>query len=131
MSDLPEKYLKDYLTKTDEELAGLAGKDKLAANALVLRYSKTILIKSRTFSSPSVDVDDLNQEGLMGLLKAASGFDPDKGVKFSTFAEVCISNQMKSYLARTKRGSAETDLPDNEDELPDETNDPEKIYLNK
>lgn len=33
-----------------------------------------------------MDWDDMYQDGLFGLVKAARGFDPDKGFKFSTYA---------------------------------------------
>ena len=35
--------------------------------------------------------EDIISEGMVGLVKAANKFDPDKGVKFSTFASSCIA----------------------------------------
>lgn len=40
--------------------------------------------------------EDLIQEGMVGLCKAAKGFNPDKGYKFSTYALHCI----KSHISR-------------------------------
>lgn len=46
-------------------------------------------------------VDDLFQEGLIGVLDAAARFDPDRGVRFSTFAAFWIFQRMKRcYAAR-------------------------------
>ena len=84
---------------TDEELACMAKTSKVAAEALISRYSKLILIKSELFANDRTDSEDLRQEGLMSLLKAASSFDPGRGVKFSTYCEVCISNRLRTVCA--------------------------------
>ena len=84
---------------TDEELAVMAKSSKVAAEALISRYSKLILIKSELFANDRTDSEDLRQEGLMSLLKAASSFDPGRGVKFSTYCEVCISNRLRTVCA--------------------------------
>ena len=45
-----------------------------------------------------VDYEDLMQIGSIGLLKAARGFDPDKNIKFSTYAVAKIIGEIKTYL---------------------------------
>lgn len=117
---------------TDEELVSLAVTDKSACEALVLRYTKVIFIKSEIFATPDTDRDDLRQEGLMALLKAVSSYKPDKGAKFSTYADVCISNQMRSFRARTGKGSAVCESLDEvlENSLSEEET-PESIFINK
>ena len=80
----------DFIGISDEELALLAKSSKPAVNAIVARYLKPIFIKSGIYANCNTDSDDLRQEGLMGLLSAISAFSPEKNVKFSTFAEVCI-----------------------------------------
>ena len=47
--------------------------------------------------------EDIISEGMVGLVKAANKFDPDKGVKFSTFAGSCIRNEMLMYLRKLNR----------------------------
>lgn len=44
--------------------------------------------------------EDLIQCGLMGLWKACSKFDKDKGMQFSTFASICIKNEMGMFLRK-------------------------------
>ena len=78
----------------------------LAAAVLAARYSDLVFIKSEIFADSPSDRDDLRQEGLMSLLKAMEAFDPERGVKFSTFAEVCIVNRMRSFSAKTRKASA-------------------------
>lgn len=98
--------LTGFKDKTDEELAVLAKHDKSAAAVLAVRYSDLVFIKSEIFADSPSDRDDLRQEGLMSLLKAMEAFDPERGVKFSTFAEVCIVNRMRSFSAKTRKSSA-------------------------
>jgi RNA polymerase sigma factor (sigma-70 family) len=50
-----------------------------------------------------IAVDELVQEGAVGLLEAAQRFDPDRGVKFATFARPRIMGAIKDYLRRLDR----------------------------
>lgn len=125
--------LNDFCSKCDEELAVIAKTDKNAAAVLISRYSKLILVKSEILANTNTDSDDLNQEGLFGLLNAISSFDSRRGVKFSTYAEVCIVNRMKSYLAKNNRAASGVENIDELEEKSfmsvDET--PESILMNK
>lgn len=125
--------LNDFCCKTDEELAVLAKNDKAAAGVLISRYSKLIFIKSKIYAISDTDCEDLHQEGFMSLLKAINAYDPAKNVKFSTFAEVCIVNRMKTSAARMRRNMRDGERVD-EDEAADmlsvEEN-PESIFLYK
>lgn len=47
--------------------------------------------------------DDYIQEGMIGLWKALRKFDPSRGVKFSTFAVVCILGEIRSHIRREMR----------------------------
>lgn len=116
---------------TDEELAVMAKNSKAAAEALISRYSKLILIKSELFANDRTDSEDLRQEALMSLLKAASSFDPGRGVKFSTYCEVCISNRLRTVCAGSgkdpKFSESLDDVSESEALSVEET--PESIFL--
>jgi RNA polymerase sigma factor (sigma-70 family) len=43
-----------------------------------------------------LDPDDLYQEAVSSLMKAAEGFDPDRGFKFSTYASRAIIHRLRS-----------------------------------
>lgn len=47
------------------------------------------------FRSKGIDYDDLYGAGCIGLLKAAKGFDRERGVKFSTYAVPVILGEIK------------------------------------
>ncbi len=75
---------------------------------------------------PHVDVDDLVQVGLMGLLKSADRFDPRRGVKFQTYASRRVQGAMLDYLrsldwkprsVRTRRRKLEKAYHDAEQRL--------------
>ena len=44
-----------------------------------------------------INNEDIIQEGMLGLCKAADKFDGDKGTTFSTFATMCILNEIRDY----------------------------------
>ena len=48
----------------------------------------------------SVDVGDLVQDGVIGLMDAAQRFDADRGIKFETFAERRVRGAMIDALRR-------------------------------
>lgn len=50
---------------------------------------------AQRFRGRGVEYDDLFQAGCLGLLKAAEGFDEDRGVRFSTYAVFLILGEMR------------------------------------
>ncbi|MCI9657205.1 MAG: sigma-70 family RNA polymerase sigma factor [Lachnospiraceae bacterium] len=48
------------------------------------------------------DLEDLEQEGYLALYPAIDGYDPDKGVRFLTYAEYHISQAMRSYVLKNR-----------------------------
>lgn len=53
---------------------------------------------ARRFPNRSLPWDDVFQVAQLGLLKAVERFDPDRGFKFSTFAEPTISGELKRHF---------------------------------
>lgn len=49
---------------------------------------------------PNMEFDDLVQSGMVGLLEAVRGFDPDRGVAFTTYASVRIHGSMLDEIRR-------------------------------
>ena len=70
---------------------------------IVERYISTIRIKTRQYHLNGIDEEDLVQEGLIGLLKAVSGYDSTQGASFKTFANTCIDHLLASVAKTTTR----------------------------
>lgn len=90
---------KDWKEKTDEELFLLYQKDKEQAvkQELTLRYlylAKSIAIEMNKLYSHFMQVDDVVNEGAIAIMKGIDRFDPDKGIKFSTF----ISRRIRGMI---------------------------------
>lgn len=86
-------------SRTDEELAVLARDSVEAEGALLSRYLRLIRFYAGRYAVNG-DVDDLVQEGLIALLGAIPQFDPEMQKRFSSFAQVCIVNRMRSFVRR-------------------------------
>ena len=67
-------------------------------NLIVEQYHNLVESIARRFSGAGELVDDLIQEGSLGLISAVDLFNLDRGVKFSTFATHFIIGQIKHYL---------------------------------
>ena len=98
-----------YKRLSDEELALSAKTDKAAVTELIARYICSIEYLANKYCPAAAD--DLMQEGFMGLLKAVKTYDPQKNVKFVTYAAVCIKNKM---LSAVKKNSMIADIPEEE-----------------
>jgi RNA polymerase sigma factor for flagellar operon FliA len=73
------------------------------SDELVLRHA--VLVKRIAYHlagrlPPSVDVDDLIQAGMLGLLEAAAHYSADRGASFETFAGIRIRGAMIDALRK-------------------------------
>lgn len=62
------------------------------------------------FKSTGIEIEELAQVGMIGLIKAARTFKPEKQVKFSSYAARCITNEILMYLRRNKKHRHQTSL---------------------
>ncbi len=94
--------LKGYppLTREEEhELALRVKKGEKRARELLVRHNLPFVVSvSRKFLGRGARLDDLIQEGNIGLLKAIEHFDPHKGTRFSTYAIWWIRAYIQKYL---------------------------------
>ena len=78
------------------------GEDEIM-DYLMIKYKSMVRRKARAMYLIGGDNDDLIQEGMIGLIKAVRDFDAEAGQSFSSFAELCVSRQMYSAIASSKR----------------------------
>ena len=88
----------------DEALCSLAASgDRIAEEALVMRYNRLVRVCARPYFLAGGDSEDLIQEGMVGLLNAIREYDPGKGSSFRTYAETCIRNRILSAIRAAAR----------------------------
>jgi len=69
-----------------------------ASEQLVMENSGLIWSVARRYFGRGVEPDDLYQLGCVGFLKAVSGFDPEFGTMFSTYAVPKIAGEIRRFL---------------------------------
>jgi RNA polymerase sigma factor for flagellar operon FliA len=80
------------------EVENLGESDQIVRHAsLVKRIAYHLLNRL----PPTVQIDDLIQAGMIGLLEAASNFNPDMGASFETFAGIRIRGSMIDEIRRS------------------------------
>lgn len=88
----------------DEELAArYQGGDESALEMLVSRYRWQFHRKTRSYFIMGGDAEDLEQECLIGLYKAARDFRPERQCSFRGFAEMCVMRQLISAIKAAAR----------------------------
>ncbi len=96
--------------QTNEQFCRLAQRgDTSALDTLVENnwgfIRKTAIAIYKTYnlneSDMNIEVDDLVQEGSIGLLKAIPLFDGERGIKFLTYAAPAIRNSMADLIRQT------------------------------
>lgn len=111
----------NFQTLSDESLQKLAAAgDRGAEEALILRYSRVVRACARPLFLAGGDSEDLIQEGFLGLLDAIREFRDDRDAAFSTFAQVCVRNRLRSAVrsaARTKHLPLNSSLSWERDEV--------------
>jgi len=88
----------------DDELVALFHQgDAEALEALLGRYRRFARSKAHCYFLIGADADDIEQEGMIGLYKAARDFQPDRQVSFRAFAELCVTRQVITAIKTANR----------------------------
>ena len=72
--------------------------DQEARELYIKGNLRLVLSVIKRFSNSNENVDDLFQIGCIGLIKSIDNFNPDIGVKFSTYAVPMIIGEIRRYL---------------------------------
>jgi RNA polymerase sigma-32 factor len=74
--------------------------DEQALHRLVSAYMRLAISMAAKYRRYGAPMGDLTQEASVGLMKAAAKFDPDRGVRFSTYAVWWIKASIQDYVMR-------------------------------
>lgn len=75
-------------------------RDEAALHRLINAYTRLAISMASKFRRYGAPMNDLIQEACLGLMKAADKFDPDRGVRFSTYAVWWIKASIQDYVMR-------------------------------
>ncbi|MEX5728279.1 RNA polymerase sigma-32 factor [Rhodovulum iodosum] len=75
-------------------------RDEEALHRLITAYMRLAISMAAKFKRYGAPMNDLIQEASLGLMKAADKFDPDRGVRFSTYAVWWIKASIQDYVMR-------------------------------
>ena len=101
---MSRKAMKAELLDAETELrlayAWRDQRDEAALHRLITAYMRLAISMASKFRRYGAPMNDLIQEASLGLMKAADKFDPDRGVRFSTYAVWWIKASIQDYVMR-------------------------------
>jgi RNA polymerase sigma-32 factor len=74
--------------------------DQTALHELVSSYTRLAVSIAAKFRNYGLPMSDLVQEGSVGLMQAAARFEPERDVRFSTYAAWWIRSAIQDYILR-------------------------------
>ena len=83
-----------------------------AKNKLVEHNLRLVAHIIKKYYSNSAEQDDLISIGTIGLIKAVSTFDYEKGARFATYAARCIENEILMYFRNKKKYAQDVSFSD-------------------
>ncbi|HEX3726193.1 MAG TPA: RNA polymerase sigma factor RpoD/SigA [Pirellulales bacterium] len=105
-----ETYLREInetslLSANDEQvLATAIGNGDIRARDRMVRANLRLVVNiARGYTGKGLSLQDLIEEGNLGLLRAVEGFDPGMGTRFSTYASYWIKQSIKRALINTAK----------------------------
>ena len=105
-----ETYLREInetaLLTADEEKSlarAIALGDARARDRMVRANLRLVVNIARGYTGKGLGLQDLIEEGNLGLLRAVEGFDPDMGTRFSTYASYWIKQSIKRALINSAK----------------------------
>ncbi len=105
-----ETYLREInetalLSANDEQVLAVAigNGDPEARDRMVRANLRLVVNIARGYAGKGLVLQDLIEEGNLGLLRAVEGFDPAMGTRFSTYASYWIKQSIKRALINTAK----------------------------
>jgi len=112
------------LSAADEKkyLARVAQGDKEARNILVEHNLRLVAHIVKKYYTGTNDYDDLLSVGVVGLIKAINTFDAAKTRRLSSYASICIQNEILMMFRNNKKIQQEISLSESVDSDKDGNN---------
>jgi len=88
-----------------------AGDDN-AKNELIEHNLRLVAHIVKKYYNSGADQDDMISIGTIGLIKAVSTFNSDKGIRLATYAARCIENEILMYFRNMKKTSQDVFISD-------------------
>lgn len=93
-----------YESMADEDIIDLSKNgDKYAIDYIIDKYKNLVRSRARTYFLIGADKEDIVQEGMIGLYKAARDFKREKHSSFKAFAELCVTRQIITAIKSATR----------------------------
>ncbi|MBB4104020.1 RNA polymerase factor sigma-32 [Allorhizobium borbori] len=92
-----------YLGRDEEHDLAIrwrTAEDRDARNRIATAHMRLVIAMASRFRGFGLPLGDLVQEGNVGLLEAAARFEPERNVRFSTYASWWIRAAMQDYILR-------------------------------
>jgi RNA polymerase primary sigma factor len=88
----------------EQDLAVRIGEGDLRARDQMIRANLRLVVNiARGYTGKGLTLQDLIEEGNLGLLRAVEGFDPAMGTRFSTYASYWIKQSIKRALINSAK----------------------------
>jgi len=81
----------------------IADSDQGARDQMVRANLRLVVNIARAYAGKGLPLQDLIEEGNLGLLRAVEGFDPDMNTRFSTYASYWIKQSIKRALVNSAK----------------------------
>lgn len=134
-----KKVEREKSREEDEDLiAQFQNGDSDAANKLISRYEGLIRYIAKSYFAPGADVNDIAQEGLLGVYDAMSTYVPEKNKNFKQYAMMAAKRNIVNFI--DKQNTQKNAFINNADDYDGDTTvsmrtshvgNPEEEYSNK
>ncbi len=107
----PNSFPKPLSKKEEEKYLNLLKNgNKYAKNKLIKHNLRLVAHITKKYYLSKSDPDDLISIGTIGLIKAVNTFNPQKGIRLSSYAARCIENEILMHFRNLKKSTMDVSI---------------------